>query len=205
MDIRRFLETIQSAITVSYRSGNRLPSKVRVLIVDDHPLYRDGTARALSKRPELEVIGELGSGAEGLEAIRRTVPDVALIDLQLPDMDGIDLVESIVREPLHDDAHHLRLRRQCHGVPSAGLRARGYLQKVSSADVLVDSVLAVARGGTINPPQTTGGPGERDPCPARQGPGPSLTQREIEVLQLTAEGLSASQIAEWAIRRGLLK
>jgi two-component system nitrate/nitrite response regulator NarL len=160
--------------------------RVSLLIADDHPVYRSGLADILRARPEFEVVGEAGDGATALAEIRRLVPDVAVVDLQLPDMDGLAVAEAIEREALatrvvilsaYEDAAVVRRAF------AAGVRA--YLPKVGSAGRLCDTLLAVARG------QTFVSPGLVDVVAHAV-----LTARETEVLRLTADGHSAPEIAE---------
>jgi two-component system nitrate/nitrite response regulator NarL len=160
--------------------------RVAVLIADDHPVYRRGLAEILRGRPEFEVVGEAGDGETALAEIRRLVPEVAVVDLKLREMDGIAVAEAIARDGLatrvvilaayEDEAV---LRRAF----AAGVRA--YLPKVGSAGRLCDALLAVARGQTFVPP------GVPDVVAHAV-----LTARETEVLRLIAEGRSAPEIAE---------
>src|SRR5690348_14194791 len=78
----------------------RLMERVRVIIADDHPLFRDGTARAISAWPELEVVGQAADGRQALELIRQTRPDVALVDLRLPGVDGMAIVAAVAADDL---------------------------------------------------------------------------------------------------------
>jgi len=75
----------------------------RVVVVDDHPFFRDGLSRGLRQSGYLDVVGEAGSGREGLELIRKLQPNVAVLDYQMPDLDGLDVVHAIVRGSLHPD------------------------------------------------------------------------------------------------------
>ena len=73
---------------------------VRVVVVDDHPFFRDGVTRGLHNSGQIRVIGEAGDGREGLEVIAAELPDVALVDYQMPDMDGLALVHAVIRDKL---------------------------------------------------------------------------------------------------------
>jgi two-component system nitrate/nitrite response regulator NarL len=160
--------------------------RVSLLIADDHPVYRRGLAEILRARPEFDVVGEAGDGETALAEIRRLVPDVAVIDLQLPDVDGLAVAEAIGREGLatrvvilsaYEDAAVVRRAF------AAGVRA--YVPKVGAAGRLCDTLLAVARGRTFVPP------GVPDVVAHSV-----LTARETEILRLTADGRSAPEIAE---------
>src|SRR5579859_5623026 len=75
-------------------------TRTRVLIADDHPLFRDGLARRIKERPELELIGESADGAEELEAIRELRPDVAVVDIKMPRLDGLRVAAAVARDEL---------------------------------------------------------------------------------------------------------
>ncbi len=176
------------------------PPGLRVVVVDDHPVYREGLVRVLESAG-CTVVAGVGDGAAGLEAVRRLRPDVVVVDLQLPAVegieDGIDLTAAMEREGLptrvvivsaYDDSATV------YRALAAG--ARAYLPKVSSGGVLRDTVLAVARGETVIPPAVQSGLAQEIRARTMRGHEPVLTPREREVLQLTASGMSAPQIAE---------
>ena len=161
--------------------------RVSVVIADDHPVYRRGLADALRACPELELVAEAEDGVSALAEIRRLVPRVAVVDLQLPGLDGLEVAMAVAREGLatrmvilsaHED------RAVVEQALAAGVWA--YLPKVGSGPALCDTLLTVARGD--RPPAAGAG---RDG--AEQ---PALTARELEILRLTAEGCSAPDIAE---------
>jgi two-component system nitrate/nitrite response regulator NarL len=160
--------------------------RVSVLIADDHPVFRSGLAGVLRERPEFEIVGEAGDGAEALGGIRRLAPDVAVVDLQLPDMDGNEVAETIAREGLST-----RVVILSDGVDSAAVErgfaagVRAYLPKIVAADTLCDTLLAVARGQMIPPRLAAEGVTRA-----------ALTSRETEILHLIADGQSAPAIAE---------
>ncbi|MDX6628743.1 MAG: two-component system, NarL family, nitrate/nitrite response regulator NarL [Gaiellales bacterium] len=157
---------------------------VSLLIADDHPVYRSGLAEILRGRPEFEVVGEAGDGATALAEIRRLAPDVAVVDLQLPDMDGIAVAEAVAREGLATRVVILSAYEDRDVVQRAfAVGARAYLPKICSAERLCDTLLAVARGQIVLPG-----------VPAA-APQVALTARETEILRLTADGRSAPEIA----------
>src|SRR3954471_21356576 len=78
--------------------SSRRPDRVRVFVADDHPVYRDGMVRAISERPDLELVGEASNGRDALEAIAETAPDVALIDIRMPGLDGFEVLGAIRRD-----------------------------------------------------------------------------------------------------------
>src|SRR4051794_10241790 len=168
---------------------------VRVLVADDHPIFREGVARAVGNRDGLEVVAQCGRGDEALRRIREVQPDVAVIDYRMPglDADGVlaglgedesatrVLVLSAVTEPAHVLA-----------VIEGG--AAGYLNKDSDRSVIVDAVERIASGGTVMGPDAQEAMLQHVRGGSR-GPSP-LTGREREILELLAEGLSAPQIAD---------
>ena len=130
---------------------------VRVLVVDDHPFFRDGVTRSLTESGRIEVIGEAENGSDALEMIRRDPPDVALVDYQMPVMDGLDVVHAVVDEGLptrvlllsavSDSAVVFRALEEGAG---------GYLSKDARRKEIVDAVLRAAEGQTVLPPELAG-------------------------------------------------
>jgi two-component system nitrate/nitrite response regulator NarL len=166
---------------------------IRVLIADDHPVFREGLVRAVASRAEMELAGEETDGRAALDAILRDPPDVALVDLRLPGLDGIAIARAVVREKLptrvvilsaYDDAELVWAALE------AG--AAGYLTKDARREEITDGVLAAARGGTVLAPSLAGGlAGEV----RRRAGSPVLTTREREALDGLVRGLSAPAIA----------
>jgi two-component system, NarL family, nitrate/nitrite response regulator NarL len=174
-----------------------MASRVRVIVADDHPLYREGIVGVFAQRPECELVAAVGDGAQALAEIRRLEPDVALIDLRLPDMDGITIVDAVRREGLSTKVIIVSAYEDSSTVYRAiGCGARAYLPKVASGTTLCETVLAVARGETVIPPEIQAGLASEIRSRRSRGDEPVLTPREIEVLQLAADGLSAPEMAE---------
>ena len=160
--------------------------RVSVVIADDHPVYRRGLADALRACPDLELVADTGDGESALAAIRRLVPRVAVVDLQLPGLDGIDVAAAVVRDGLATRMVILSAYQDSAVVEralAAGVWA--YLPKVGSGATLCDTLLAIARGD--RPPASSASRAEAEE--------PALTARELEILRLTAEGYSAPDIA----------
>ncbi len=173
------------------------PSNPRtsVVVVDDHPMYRAGVIDAIKRRPELAFLGEAADGLQALELIRELRPDVALVDLQLPGLDGREIADALGRDQLPTRVIILSAHFDSQTVyATLGAGASGYLSKDASGREICEAVQAVARGETVL---------GRDIQAAvaaeirRREPraGTVLSDREHEVLQLTADGLSAGQIA----------
>ncbi|MEV0156110.1 response regulator transcription factor [Micromonospora sp. NPDC050686] len=164
---------------------------ISILLVDDHPVVRAGVAGMLDGEPDLAVVGEAASGAEAVTAVRALRPDVVLMDLRMPGLDGVTATAQVlvaapatrvvVLTTYETDADILR-------AVEAG--AAGYLLKdVSRAD-LVQAVRTAARGGTVLAPSVATRLLHQVRRPARE----SLSPREIEVLRLVARGLSNAEI-----------
>ncbi|MEU6785646.1 response regulator transcription factor [Nonomuraea angiospora] len=159
---------------------------LRVMIVDDHPIVREGLRGMLLAEPDLEVVGEAGSGDEAVVIVPRLRPDVILMDLRMPGGDGVSAIERlgpghrvIVLTTYEDDGEILR-------AVSAG--AAGYLLKdVSRAD-LASAVRAAAGGRTVLSPSVAARLAGRRPAV------PVLSEREREVLELVAQGLTNGEI-----------
>lgn len=168
---------------------------IRVVVVDDHPFFRDGVTRGLNGTGYIKVVGEAGDGREGLEVISRERPDVALVDYQMPDMDGIELVHALVRD--HVPVRVLLLSAITDGaIVFRALQegAAGYLSKDARRAEIVDAVERVANGHDVVPAELAAGLAEqiRMRGDADQ---PVLSEREREVLRAFARGLSIPQTA----------
>jgi two-component system nitrate/nitrite response regulator NarL len=168
--------------------------RYRVLVVDDHPLFRDAMARLLRSWAEVEVIGEAASGRAALERIRADPPDVAVVDVRMPDVDGVQLCAAVGRDGLatrilivsgYDDDELV------YAALEAG--AAGYVPKDAPRDEMARAVLAVAHGEMAIAPRLASGLASQIRI-RRERTGPLLTDREREVLALLAEGKSAPEI-----------
>jgi two-component system nitrate/nitrite response regulator NarL len=171
--------------------------RTRLLVADDHPLYHEGVARAVSTAPWLELVARVELARDALDEIRRLKPDVALVDLGLPDLDGIAVLELLKPDALDTRVVIVSAsedRARVYRAIAAG--ARAYLSKVSSASTLLTTIEAVARGETVIPPSMQAGLAEEIRARQATGDQPVLTARELEVLRHTAEGMSAPEIAE---------
>ena len=165
------------------------------MVADDHPFFRDGVIRGLTMSGRVEVVAEADDGREALEAIRRERPDVALVDHEMPDVDGLGVVRATVRDGLPTRVLLLSAHTDS-GIVFQALEAgaAGYLSKDARRAEIVEAVLDVARGKTVLPPGVAAGLAGEIRLRA-QSSGPALSERERQVLQGFARGLSVPQVA----------
>ena len=170
-------------------------SKITVVVADDHPFFRDGVVRGLTRSGRIEVVAEAEDGRQALEVIARERPAVALVDYQMPELDGLALVHALVRDRLPTRVLLLSAFTDSAVVFKALQEgAAGYMQKEAGREQIVDAVLSVARGNTVVPPELTGGLADEIRLRA-QPQAPVLSERERQVLQAFARGLSIPQVA----------
>lgn len=165
-----------------------MPAPLRVVIVDDHPLLREGTRTLLARQAGIAVVGATGEGAEALRLVAELQPDVLLLDVQLPDLSGVEVARRV--RAAHPAVAILILSNyEEAGYVRALLRlgVRGYLGKTMSGDQIVAAVRAVAqRQTTVLSEAARAALGEG---------GVDLTVRELQVLQLLAAGRRNGEIA----------
>jgi DNA-binding NarL/FixJ family response regulator len=176
---------------------------VRVLIVDDQTLVRTGFRMILEAEPDIEVVGEAGDGAEAIEEVLRLEPDVVLMDVRMPELDGIEAT----RRLLSDGASATKvvmlttfdMDEYVYDALQAG--ASGFLLKDVPPEQLIDGIRAVANGDALLAPSITrrlieefvrAAPARNDPPAGLE----ELTAREVEVLRLIARGFSNAEIAK---------
>jgi len=173
---------------------------IRVVLADDHPIVLAGIRALLNADPELELVGEATNGGEALPLIRSVAPDVAVVDVSMPGLNGLELTERVTGEcpgtkvlvlTVHEDAAYVQ--------PMLKAGAKGYLLKRSAAEDLLRAVHAVAAGGVYLDPSVAGhalsdgtaiagGTGSAET-------GEALSPRETETLRLIAQGFSNKEIA----------
>jgi two-component system nitrate/nitrite response regulator NarL len=174
---------------------------LRIVIADDHPLYLQALVSIFSGHPEFEVVFAASDGAAAVAAVREHAPDIALVDLQLPTMDGIEIVTTLERAGLPTRVVIVSAYEDSATVYRAfAAGAKAYLPKSSSGETVRETVLSVAAGETVIPSALQSGlAGEIRSRSEREAEPPAkarLTAREYDVLRLTAEGYSAPEVAE---------
>jgi two-component system nitrate/nitrite response regulator NarL len=168
--------------------------RLRILIADDHPVYRQGLERAVKERAELELIAACGDGRDALERITADEPDVAIIDVRMPGLDGLKILSAVKREKLRTKVILLTgYEDSASAYRALAAGAAGYVSKSSDNMELCDSVIAAARGETVIAPQFAAGIASEIQL-RETDERPALTEREGEVLRLLAEGRTAQKI-----------
>jgi DNA-binding NarL/FixJ family response regulator len=167
-----------------------MPEEISVLIVDDHEVVREGLRLSLSRASHIRVIGEAGDGAAAVALVRRRKPDVVIMDVRMPEMDGLEATKEILKvEP--DAAILIFTAFSERSLLARGLEsgAKGYILKEAPHDTLLRAIERVAKGeGYIDPalmPAFLSGKEGTD----------MLTAREREILQLLAHGMSNADVA----------
>ena len=176
-----------------------MTTKIRVLIVDDHAILREGVRALLQLQPDLEVAGEASNGTEAIEAVARLDPDVVLMDIAMPGLGGIEAALELRKQgrrakililSQYEDREYVRR------LLKAGVS--GYVLKKSAGAELANAIRAVHRGGLVLDPEVarTAMEESNPAAPGAADPYDALTDREKQVLKLVAEGKSNKEVAE---------
>lgn len=185
-----------------------MTEKIRLMIVDDHKMVREGLKAFIAPLASLEVVGEAGDGLEAVELAGRLRPDVILMDVMMPKMDGIEATRQIIDQ--HPGIRILIITSFVEDekvIAAIRAGASGYLLKDSSPQELLTAVQDIHRGESALPPRIASMlVRELHKPPVRTDPGMTLTEREIEILKMVAHGLSNQEIADrsvlsvWTVR-----
>ncbi|MGW1603928.1 response regulator [Streptomyces eurythermus] len=165
--------------------------RIRVVVVDDHAVMRAGVVALLTGEPTIEIVGEASDGREGVGLVERLAPDVALLDLRMPVLDGVAATAEIVGLPVATRVLILTTYdtdAEIERAVEAG--AVGYLLKDATREQLADAIRSAARGETVLAPKVA----ERLVARMRRPEPVALTAREREVLSAVADGLSNAEI-----------
>ncbi|MFF5125841.1 response regulator [Streptomyces syringium] len=167
--------------------------RLRIIVVDDHTVMRAGVVALLASEPAIDIVGEAGNGREAVELARRLQPDVALIDLRMPVLDGVAATTEIVAARTGTRVLILTTYdtdAEIERAVEAG--AIGYLLKDTTREQLVDAIRSAARGETVLAPRVA----QRLMARMRQPAPVALTSRERDVLNAVADGLSNADIGK---------
>ena len=168
-----------------------------VLIADDHPLFRGAISRVIEARDGMELVAEAADGREALEKIRELRPAVAVIDVRMPELDGSEVLSTLREEGVPTNVVFLSAFLDASTVYDAvAAGAKAYLSKEAEPDEIATAIEAAARGETILGPEVQTGLAEQIRLREESEARPRLSDREQEVLQLIAQGLSAPEIGE---------
>jgi DNA-binding NarL/FixJ family response regulator len=175
---------------------------IRVLIADDHPVFRHGLQQVIERQADMQVVESVGDGAAALEGIRRLSPDVALLDVRMPGLGGFEVAQRLNEDPLPTRVMFLTM----HDEPVLFERAmaagvKGYVLKDAALSEIVQAVRMVAAGRTYLSPALSEYLVERTfpprrPAPPESSPLATLTDRDRHILRLIADAKTSKEIAE---------
>jgi DNA-binding NarL/FixJ family response regulator len=172
---------------------------LRVLVVDDHPVYRDGLAALLASVDGVEVVGTAADGRQAISAVRELAPDVVIMDIQMPVLDGIEATRRVTADNPALGVVVLTMSED-DGTVFAAMQAgaRGYLLKGADQEEVVRAIVTVAHGGAVFGPALAARIAQLLSAGSNAAPTafPQLTERERQVLDLVAAGRSNAQIAQ---------
>ena len=171
---------------------------IRVLIADDHPVFRDGLASLLEPLPEIDVVARASDGAQAVALAAEHKPDVVVMDVQMPELNGIEATRRVVADRPGTGVLVLTMGEDDGTVLSA-LRAgaRGYLRKGAEQDEIVRAITTVHAGGVVFGASLAARIAEvLSPATRPERPFPELTERETEILDRIAAGRNNAQIAQ---------
>ncbi len=176
---------------VSSRTG-----RVRILVADDHPLFREAIVGAVKERPEFELVAQAADGRQALDLVRELQPDVAVLVVKMPELDGLQVLAAIRRDDL--ETRVVLLSAYLDGSIAFDAVANGaaaFLTKDADRRTILDTVAAVSRGETVLAPEIQAGLAEEIRLRAPKDR-PGLSPRELEILRHIADGRSAPDIGK---------
>lgn len=163
-------------------------------VADDHPIYREGLVEAIRRRPDLELVGEAADGRTALDEIRKLKPEIAIVDLRMPELSGFEVLRAIQRDAVPTRVLVLSAASDSEAVFKAVAEgAVAYVPKEADRERVCNAIVAAARGEVVLAPEIQAGLADEIRARGREERTP-LTPREQEVLALTAEGLSAPEV-----------
>jgi DNA-binding NarL/FixJ family response regulator len=177
--------------------------KTRIVIIDDHPLFREGLKSVIARNARHEVVGEAGTGQQGLQRVKELKPDLVLVDISLPDQNGLELARDILKFSSQIRIMIVSTHSKIDYIVRAfQAGASGYVVKESAADKLLDGIDCVLKGDYFMDTSVSrqvvkklaGLTDQQKVAPA--GTFDALTRREQEILTLLAEGMPAEKVAE---------
>ena len=173
-----------------------MEGEIRVLLADDHVVLREATAELVDHQPDMKVVGQAGTGQETIAQAQELRPDVVVMDIAMPRVNGLDATRCILAQcpetrvlvlTAHEDAEHV--------IPLLEAGAIGYLPKTVSLNQLLDAIRATSRGESVLPPSVASVVVRHMAGTTERTAECELTSRELEVLRLVAQGLTNYQIA----------
>jgi DNA-binding NarL/FixJ family response regulator len=185
-------------VTAGGQRGDQAPP-ARVMVVDDHPVWRDGVRADLERSGRVTVVGEASDGGEAIERAREVMPDLVLMDLNLPTVSGAEATRRIVEDSPHVKVLILSASgAEADVLEAVKAGAAGYLLKSATSEELLDAVRRVVGGEPVFSPSLAALVlGEfRRMAQSPASPEPGLTPRETEILKLVAKGYTYREIAE---------
>jgi len=169
--------------------GSAEPPTIRVVVVDDHPIMREGLDTLLRGVPDVSLVGNAATGADALRQVERLQPDVLILDLGLPDMSGVEVARRVTSSWPNVSVLVLTgIDPARYVAPLTRLGVRGIVRKTAPTEELVSAIRLAARGSEL--------PRRREPRASRGESPQGLTQREIAVLRWIASGHRNTEIAE---------
>ncbi len=163
---------------------------IKILLADDHPLTRSGIAEFVRREPTFELVAEAENGVEAWNLIQKLSPDVALLDIRMPEMDGVTVAQHVKSSELPTAVLMLTsYDAQQYVIASLRAGAHGFVLKTVSPKELITAISTVAKGGLYLDPEVASVMGDKEFVPEQ------LSAREREVLLLAAKGLSSKEVA----------